>query len=214
MSVFDAARNLKSFRSSEDRVVPRDVIGKMVEAGRHAPSPGNVQSMEFIIVEDEDSLRFLSDASGDERLEEVPTAIILVGDIGRMRREVGDADCEVACYSEASCAAQNMRLVGEEEGISTCWVTGFDQVAVKNHFGIPEDKQPLGLVAVCYSNDEIENEQRFGIGEIVFYDRYRNQLRSQFDNMEWKGIEKNQKVIEKRLGGLRSKLKKKLGNIL
>ena len=214
MRVFDAVRNLKAFRSSEDRVVPRDVIGRVIEAGRHAPSPGNVQSLEFIVVEDDRSLNFLADKTGDQRLEEVPTAVVVLGDLARMRRQVGPSGSEIACYSEAACAAQNMRLVAEEEDISSCWVTGFDQVAVKTHFNIPEEKQPLGVVALCFSDDEIESEERFGIGDIVFYDNYENRMRSNFDNIEWKGIDENRRIVSKRFAGLRSKIRKKLGDIL
>lgn len=214
MSVFDAVRNLRSFRSSTDRAVPRPVLGKMIEAARHAPSPGNVQSLEFIVVDSDQSKKVLADAAGDNRIKQVPTAVIIIGDIARMRREVGDADAYQACNSEASCAAHNMRLVGEEEGISSCWITGFDQVAVKNHFGIPEEKQPLGIVAACYSDDEIEQEKKFGIGDIVFYEHYKNQMRSQFDKLEWKGYHKNKTIVGKRWKGATSKLKRKLGNIL
>lgn len=214
MDVFDAVRELKSVRTAEEQVVPRPIIGKIIEAGRHAPSPGNVQSLEFIVVDSDESKGIITQASGDERLEDVPTALVILADMARMRRRVGPADTEIACYSEAACAAQNMRLVAEEDDVATCWVTGFDQVAVKEHFGIPEEKQPVGLLGLCYSDDRIESEDRFGMGEIVFYEHYKNQMRSNFDDVEWKGYYENKKIVNKRLKGAVSKLKNKFGDIL
>ncbi|MFB6147817.1 MAG: nitroreductase family protein, partial [Candidatus Nanohaloarchaea archaeon] len=47
MSVFDQVRELPSFRRARDEVIERKKVGKILEAGRNAPSPGNVQSVEF-----------------------------------------------------------------------------------------------------------------------------------------------------------------------
>lgn len=213
MSTFEAVRELASFRSAKEKPVERKKIGKVLEAGRHAPSPGNVQSLEFIVVDEKESREKLSRASGDPRIEEAPVSIIVLADVERMRRKVGE-DAFVACNSEAAAASQSMRLVADESGLGSCWITGFDEKAVNAEFEIPEGKEPLGIISLCYPESEVEPEHRFGMNEVVFYEKYDNQMGSVFDSLEWEGLYENAEIASKRTKGLYWKLKKKLSDII
>ena len=208
MTVFDLIQDLKSFRECTDEVVPRKKVGKILEAGRQAPSPGNVQSVEFIVVEDEDRKEFLENASGDKRVEEAPTAVIIIADMERMKRRVGEAMARDAAVAEAAVTAQNMRLVAKEEDIGSAWISGFREDVVVNQFNVPGGKQPLGAVLLGYSSSEIEKESKFGLNSICFYDEYGNQVGSQFDNLEWDGLRENREIYGKKAGGLKTKIKR------
>lgn len=213
MSVFDTVLDLGSFRSSKSRPVEREKIGKVLEAGRHAPSPGNVQSLEFIVVDEEESRVKLAEASGDRRLEEAPVSIIVIADIERMKRKVGE-EAFNACNSEASAAVQSMRLVAKEAGLSSSWVTGFEDHRVNADFKIPEGKKPMGIVSLCYADSEVHPEHRFGMNEVVFYEYYDNQVGSLFDELEWEGLHENTEIASKKLKKSFSKLRAKLSDII
>lgn len=206
MSVFDTINELKSFKTVGDKPIPRKTIGKILESGRQAPSPGNVQSLEFIVVEADQKKHVLADATGDERFENAPTAVIVLSDINRMSRKVGEHEAQDASSSETGCAVQNMRLTAREEDISSCWVTGFDKVSVSNSFTIPEEKVPTAVVSFCYANSEYEKPDRFGMNSVVFYDEYGSQIRNLFDNLEWKGFRDNKKAAKKKSKGIKQKL--------
>lgn len=208
MTAFDLIQDLTSFRSCKDEVIPRKKIGKILEAGRHAPSPGNVQSLEFIVVEDENKKEFLENACGDKRVEQTPTVIVVLADIGRMARKVGDGFAREACNSEAACAAQNMRLVANEEGLGSCWISGFDEDLVAEQLNVPSGKQPLGMVLLGFTDDEVEKHSKFGLNDICFYDEYDNQVDSVFDGLEWKGIRENKEIYGKKAGGLITKIRR------
>ncbi|WP_414836385.1 nitroreductase family protein [Candidatus Nanohalococcus occultus] len=213
MNVFDAVRNLGSFRSADDKPVERKKVGKILEAGRHAPSPGNVQSLEFIVIEEEESRAKLAEASGDPRLEEAPVAVIVLADTARMRRRIGD-EFHDACNAEAASAVQGMRMVAKEEDLSSCWVTGFDQMAVKTGFGIPENVEPMGIIGLCYPRSEVEPDHRFGMNEVVFYEKYDNQVGSVFDGLEWEGIHENTEIASKKTKRFYWKLKERLSDLI
>ncbi|MBC5793379.1 MAG: nitroreductase family protein [Nanohaloarchaea archaeon] len=214
MSVFDSVLGLKSFRSCKDDTIPRKSMGKVLEAGRNAPSPGNVQSLEFIVVEDEHKKEFLSESAGDHRLEEVPTAVIILGDIDRMSRRFSDHMAREACNAEAACAVQNMRLVAEEEGIGSCWIGGFDPERVSEQFGVPTGKEPLDILGFGFSLDEVERPSKFGLNEVCFYDGYGNQVGSAFDGLEWKGLHEEREIYGKKAGGFLTKLRKRANKYL
>lgn len=214
MSVFDTIRTLKSFRSAEDELIPRKTMGKILEAGRQAPSPGNVQSVEFIVVEDQDKKSILSDATGDRRFEVAPTSVIVLTDTDRMARKIGRDAAADAGIAEASVAAQNMRLTAKEEGVSSAWVTGFDQGQISDSFQIPSAKEPMAVIAFCYSDDEYEKPDRFGLNSVVFYNRYDNQMRNLFDQLEWKGVRNMRKQPGRRSESLKKKVGEKLQKYL
>lgn len=197
MSVFSQVKNLPSFNSARDESIPRKTVGKVLEAARHAPSPGNVQSLEFIVVEDEGKKEMLFRATDDERVREAPTAIVLVSDIERMRRRTGEGAREFS-FSESACAVQNMRLVAAENNLASAWVGGFNEDAVREKMGVPEGKTVTGIVLLSYTDNEVYGEDRFGMNEICFYDEYGNQIESFFETPGWRGIEEETRIFKKR----------------
>lgn len=214
MTSFDSIRNLSSFRKAKDETISRKIVGKILEAGRQTPSPGNVQSLEFIVVEDEHKQEMFADASGDERVEKAPTLVIVLADVDRMARRVGEHRAREFCSAEAASAIQNMRLTAWEEDIASCWVSGFDEQQVAGQFGIPNGKVPLGAVAFAYTDNPVEKPSRFGMNSVAYYDEYDNQIGSFFDGMEWKGIEENKKIYGKKAKGLKDKFRRKLRKFL
>lgn len=214
MSVFETVRNLKSFESAKDELLPRKVIGRILEAGRQAPSPGNVQSVEFIVVEDEDKKDILADAAGDKRFQEAPTDVIVLTDNDRLARKIGRDSVSDAGIAEASVSVQNMRLTAREMDVSSAWVTGFDQGRVSDNFSIPSQKEPRALLAFCHADREYDKPDRFSLGTMVFYNRYDNQIRSIFDQVEWKGVREMRKGPDRGTKGAMKKAREKLQKYL
>lgn len=213
MSTFDDVRGLASFSSSRDETIPRKTMGKILEAGRHAPSPGNVQSLEMIVVESDEKLDMLAKSTGDHRIREAPTTVILIADIDRMKRRIGEGAREAA-NSEIACSVQNMRLVAKEHDIFSAWVSGYDEHTVAEQFEIPEGKAPLAAVTFAYSDNPNAPEDKFGMNEICFYDSYDNQIGSVFDNVEWKGLREEREIYGKKSKGLIDKARRKLRKVL
>lgn len=189
-------------------------MGKILEAGRKAPSPGNVQSVEFIVVEGDHRKHQLKQIVGDDRVEEAPTAVIVVADINRMSRRVGKNKGHDFCNAEVAVTVQNMRLTASDEGLGSCWVTGFDHQVLGDKFGIPTGKEALGVVVFGYSDDTVQQSDKFGLNEICFYDEYGNQVTSAFDSLEWHGVEEAREVYGKKSRGLIDKIRRRLAEHL
>lgn len=206
MSTFELIKNLRSFRSGTNATVKREQLGRVLEAGRFAPSPGNVQSVEFVIVESEEGKESLADCSGDHRVEEAGAAVVIVSDVERMRRRAGEKS-ESLCVAEASCVAQNMRLVAEEEGLYSCWITGLDTDRASQILRIPDGKIPEGLVLLSVDGQRNKEERKFGMNEIAFYEEYGNQIESQFDELHWKGLTPGRRERRNRTDSLFKRIK-------
>lgn len=209
MSVFERVRNVQSFRDCRDEVIPRKVMGKILEAGRHAPSPGNVDTTEFIVVESREKKEIVERLTGDKRVMEAPDIVLVISDIHRMRRRVHD-QAEENCRSEAACAIQNMRLVAGEEGIASCWIGGFDDERMSSAFGVPEGKKVMGAVVFAYTDNPVEPSSKFDLNEICFYDEYDNQIESFWDQISWRGVEEEKKIVGKRARSFFESMRRKL----
>jgi nitroreductase len=213
MSTFDDVRALASFSKAKDDTIARKTMGKILEAGRNSPSPGNVQSLEMIVVESDEKLDMLAETTGDHRVREAPTTIILIADIERMRRRIGEGAREAA-NSEIACAVQNMRLVAKEHDIYSAWVSGYNEHTLAEQFNIPEGKAPLAVVSFAYTDNPNAPEEKFGMNEICFYDEYDNQIGSVFDAVEWKGLREEREIYGKKGKGLIDKVRRKLRKVL
>jgi len=213
MSTFDDVRGLASFSKAKDETIARKTMGKILEAGRNSPSPGNVQSLEMIVVESDEKLDMLAETTGDHRVREAPTTVILIADIERMKRRIGNGAREAA-NSEIACAVQNMRLVAMEEGTHSAWISGYNEHTVAEQFSIPDGKAPLAVVSFAYTDNPNAPEEKFGMNQICFYDTYDNQIGSVFDSVEWKGLREEREIYGKKSKGLVDKVRRKLRKVL
>lgn len=68
--------NRKSVRQYTDQEVSDDIIKKILEAGRLAPSWVNVQSWHFIVVKNRETKELLSEASGGQKQVKDASAVI------------------------------------------------------------------------------------------------------------------------------------------
>lgn len=214
MSAFESALNLKTFDKCRDETIPRKTVGKILEAGRYAPSPGNVQCLEFIVIESDDSLEGLAETTGNKKITEAPTTVLVVADIPRMRKRVGSSEARKACMAEAAFSVQNMRLVANENDLASILVSGFDENMVGQKFEVPEGKVPLMAVSLGYTDNPHISEHKFRLNQRCYYDSYGRQIQSAFEGLEWKGIKEEQRIYGKKAKGLKDKLKRRLRKVL
>jgi len=134
------------------RKVPAEDLQSIVQAGMAAPSAGNQQSAEFIIVNDEAIMRKIGDISQWVPLQTAP-ATILVLSHPHMRQQL---DSHTECLiGDAMVATENMLLACAALGYCCGLVDGpflkpEVQKGVCELLGIPEDRIIFISVPVGY----------------------------------------------------------------
>ena len=194
---------VKGFNRAEDRMIERKKLGRVLEAGRNAPSPGKRQTLEFVVVEDDGVRENISKLLGDKRVSNAPTSVVVLSDPERMGR-IMDNPLE-ACYAEVSGAAQNMRVMASSEGLCSNMVTSFNSRKMGKIIDAPDRKRPLGVVSFAYSDDPVESVDRFGMNKMCFYDKYGAQLDSVFDEWSWSGLRDEKSKYKRILTRLKDK---------
>ena len=163
MNVYEAAVNRRTIRRFKQDRIPTEVLERMVNAARLAPSGANLQPCEYVIVIDPGTVERLFPCfkwatyiapSGDPPEGERPTAYIVVL-LNREVRETGGTH-------DAAAAIENMLLVAYEEGIGSCWLGSVDREKVKMILSIPANCEIDSVVALGYPNERPVLEEAQG----------------------------------------------------
>ncbi|MEC9489100.1 MAG: nitroreductase family protein, partial [Halanaerobium sp.] len=97
MEFMDVIKKRRSARSFLDKQVPEDILRKILEAGRLAPSGGNAQNTFFGIVRDKERKLALARAAGkQEWIAEAPLIIAYCTYIGFDLAEVEEGSFALA----------------------------------------------------------------------------------------------------------------------
>ena len=78
LDVFEAIKGRRSIRTFTSEEVSEKEVERLIDAARRAPSAGNIQSWEFVIVRDAEIKRRLSVAALDQRFIEEASVVIVV----------------------------------------------------------------------------------------------------------------------------------------
>lgn len=168
MDVFDAILERRSIRNFKQQQVEIEVVETLIEAARWAPSAGNVQPWEFIIVYSDKSRQELSKAAlGQKVLEQAPVVIVVCVDEGRAEESYGLRGKTLYCLQDTGAAIQNMLLIARAMELGTCWVGAFDEAQVRLVINAPACMRPVALVPVGVPNEAPKARSRRPLNEIV-----------------------------------------------
>lgn len=111
MELFDAIMNRRSIRKFKDEVPEDELIERIVEAGICAPSAGDLQRWDAVIVKDEQTkVQIAVAAYVQEFAAKAPVLIVICANMASAGAIYGERGRELYCIQDASCAALNMMI--------------------------------------------------------------------------------------------------------
>lgn len=164
MDVFQCIETRVAVRDFKPDPVSEDVVQKILEAGRLAPSQRNRQQWHFIVVKDKETLKQMGSlASTGPYIADASFAIVIAMEPNARLPQV-----------DAARAAENMLLVAWAEGVGTCWVGGFDRDKVKELLDIPQDMQLITIMPYGYPKEEAQRlkKRRKPLEQIAYRERF------------------------------------------
>ncbi len=149
----------RSIRSFTDKKVESEKIEKLLRAAMQAPSAGNQQPWEFVVVQNEEVKEKLSTISPYAKpIKNAPLAIVLV------EKTTGLNFPENSTQDMGACA-QNILLEVVELGLGAVWLGVKPDEArmdiVSKTLNLPENISPFAVIAVGYSDAENKFVDRF-----------------------------------------------------
>ena len=159
MDVFAAIHGRRSIRRYTDQPIPEDVIEELLRAAMAAPSAGNQQPWQFVVIDDRETLNAIPRFHPySAMLKEAPLAIAICGDLREERYEgYWVQDC--------SAATQNLLLAAHGKGLGAVWL-GIHPIeervtGTRELLGLPAETIPLAVVAIGYPAEQKGAEDRY-----------------------------------------------------
>ncbi|MBN1664656.1 MAG: nitroreductase family protein [Deltaproteobacteria bacterium] len=109
---FQFIRRRRSHRRFLDKPVPRDVLEKLVDVCRYAPTGSNVQNVEILILQDPQKIKKLSDLT----MESFEKAHELLEQRAKALKEAGKELPDSMKYSLDVLRRRNQRMISREPG--------------------------------------------------------------------------------------------------
>ena len=155
----------RSIRKFKDEKVPLELVKEILDVARFAPSARNSQPWEFVVVTDPEIKEELAKIHPwAAPLRRAPIGIIVVCDKGKSPTSY-QLDCaNVTLY---------IMLAARACGLGTVWIQALrNQDDIKRIVGIPEEKDPIAILAMGWPAEEPEAKARRSLEELVHLNKY------------------------------------------
>lgn len=171
VETWDALRARRNVRSFTEEPVAADDLDRILEAGRRAPSAGNWQPWDFVVVTDRAQLQRLSQVwQGAKHVAGAAAAIAIVAP------QPKDAQQANLLQYDLGQATMAIALAAADLGVGTAHAAAQDQELAKDVLGFPEDRFLAYILSVGHPADRplrvIERPDRRPFAEVVHAGRW------------------------------------------
>jgi nitroreductase len=178
MDTLQTIAKRRSIRAFKDNQIPEEILMKILEAARAAPSAGNRQARDIIVIDNGEIKKILTEAAfGQEFIEEAPIVLVFCAVRERSARRYGDRGRNLYCILDAAASAENVLLAAHALGLGTCWIGAFNDDMVAETLGLPSDARPIALIPVGYPAEKPDETPRLVFKEFIHLNQYGRQWR-------------------------------------
>lgn len=173
MDVFEAINKRRSTRRYKSENVSDEQVKKLLEAAIMAPSGGNMQPWDFIVVRDVEQKKALARAAlGQMFIATAPVVIVVCANKPRTARRYGDRGVTLYSIQDTAAATENILLAATAMGLAGCWVGAFDDDAVSSVLGLPNYVRPVAIVPIGVPGESPRAPPRMSLSDITHYEKW------------------------------------------
>jgi len=155
----------RSVRKYKAKTVPSEVLKRILEAGRYAPSAANKQPWHFIMVTNSEIKEKLSKGRWNSFIKD--SAFTIVGCAYE-----GNAFARRWSTIDTTIALQNMVIAASSLGVGSCWVGDFEEAEVRRMLHVPRRWRIISLISFGYPDERPRVPPRRSLKKIVSHNRF------------------------------------------
>jgi nitroreductase len=164
MEFLELVRERHSVRRFNSKPVSEELVTKILEAVRTAPSAGNFQAYEIYLVSGEERMKALAAATfSHDWIAQAGMALVVCTHDDRCQYD-GKSHWAL---QDASIAATLAHLAIVDLGLATCWVGAFIPAKVAGVIEAAQGHVPMAVLPVGYADEVPENSERRPVEEFV-----------------------------------------------
>ncbi|MGB8490329.1 MAG: nitroreductase family protein [Bacteroidales bacterium] len=169
MEFSDLIRTRESIRNYDpERPVPEEVLKRILDAGRLAPSACNNQPSRFILVSSPSMLEKVRLCYHRDWFRDAPHVLIVLGRKNEAWNRGFDGYNSVE--TDAAIAMTHLILAAENEGVATCWIANFNPELLRQVLNTGRDQILFGITPLGYPKSgfmKAGNKKRKTLGEVA-----------------------------------------------
>jgi nitroreductase len=168
MTFHDLAESRKSVRGYDaSRPVPPEMLERVLDAGRLAPSAKNLQPWKFLLVSSPEMLAKVRPCYDKEWFRQAPHILVVTGD--REAAWVRPSDGWNSLETDLAIAMDHLVLTAHAEGLATCWISAFNPAILREALGLKPTEEVFAITPLGYApaNAETRPKSRKPLEEVV-----------------------------------------------
>ncbi len=173
MDFFDVLKERTSIRNFKSAELKKDDLNKILMAANSAPSAGNLQSYEIVLIKDKEKRDKLKDACFQQHfVSQTPVVLVFCANKEKASVRYGERGEKLYSVQDATIACSYAQLAAAALGLGSCWVGAFDENEVKNIIEAPDYIKPVAILPIGYANEETHQTPRRKLDDRVKEDGF------------------------------------------
>lgn len=163
-SVLDERRSIRKYKNKD---IEKDKLEKILEAANSAPSAGNLQAYEIVLIKEKKNKRALAAASfGQDFIAQAPVVLVFCANPNRSAVRYSSRGHELYSIQDATIAASYAQLAATALGLGSVWVGAFDESSVSKIINAKSVK-PVAIIPIGYPDEKPGKRCRRDLDDIV-----------------------------------------------
>ena len=198
--ILNLLKSHRSIRKYKDEPIPDDLLDKILDSARQAPTSANVQAYSIIVVKDKEKKKSLAHMCGDQPwVEFCPVFLAICPDLHRLDKvcrqreyEFNDRYIEIFMVAviDAALVAQNIVVGAEASGLGICMIGGIrnNPDRVCELLKLPERVFPLMGMCLGWPDHDAIIKPRLPSNAVIHQEEYNDSELTTFLNQYDKDI--------------------------
>ena len=172
MELNKAIENRHSVRKFSNKKPNWRTIIECIDSARYAPMAGNNYTLKFILVDNEEKIDKIAEATQQQFIAKAKYLVVVCSDCSRTKNAYGEKS-EIWCRQQAGAAIQNFLLSIVEAGLATCWIGHFVEEHVKRELKIPDNVNIEALLPIGYESEKPRTRHaKIDLDRILYFNSY------------------------------------------
>jgi len=169
MEFFEAIHARQSIRKFQDKPVEADTLMKILEAANRAPSAGNLQAYQIVVVQEPAVKARLDAASGYQgSLAEAPVVLVFCAHPQESATRYGSRGEDLYCIQDATIACAYAQLAATALGLASVWIGAvFEPEMVRDALRLGGSQWPIALLPLGSPAEQPPRKPRRPLQETV-----------------------------------------------
>lgn len=173
MEFFELLASRHSVRRFKEKEVEEEKLQKILEAANSAPSAGDLQAYEIVVVREKGRREKLASAAYEqESIRGAPIVLVFLANPERSSRKYGKRGAELYCIQDATIAAAYAQLAASALGLGCVWVGSFDEKEVVKAISVRQNLRPVSMLPIGYAAEQPRVTSRRELSELIHEDGF------------------------------------------